>query len=89
MHAARARRWFWALTATAVVSMGGLYRGLHTASAGARVLLVGAGFPVLVASAVQAARIWLTLTAGPRAPAAVAAMRARRRRAAPNRRSSV
>jgi len=63
----RARRWFWMLLLVAVLAMGALYRGLHTAPGPTAGALVGTAVPVLLASGVQAARIWLAL-AGPPVP---------------------
>ncbi|UXY32301.1 hypothetical protein [Streptomyces sp. HUAS TT20] len=62
----RARRWFWALTATAVCASGVLYEGLRASpgpGAALRVLISGL---VLAASAVQAARIFAALVGRPR-----------------------
>jgi len=70
MHATgnrRALRWFWTLTAAAVLSMGVLHRGLHAAPGPRAGLLVGASTLVLAASGLQAARIWLVLSGPPRA----------------------
>ena len=67
MNPARARHWFWALTAVALAAMGGVYRGLHASTAWGAGLLVGACMPVLAASSLQAVRIWLALGGGARA----------------------
>ncbi len=64
----RARRWFWALTATAVLALGVLYQELRSAPGPATGLLVLVGSLVLAASTVQAARILAVLTRPPRLP---------------------
>ncbi|MEU2237208.1 hypothetical protein [Streptomyces vietnamensis] len=60
----RARRWFWALTALAVLAAGLLHTGLSAATGPGASLLVLVGGLVLTASVTQAARI-LTVLAGP------------------------
>jgi hypothetical protein len=60
----RARRWFWVLTATAVLAMGALHQALRSAPGPGTGMLVLAGALVLVLSVVQAARI-LAALAGP------------------------
>ncbi|WP_030587782.1 hypothetical protein [Streptomyces anulatus] len=64
----RARRWFWALTTTAVLATGVLYEALRSAPGPGTGLLVLASALVLAASAVQAARILTVLTSPPRLP---------------------
>lgn len=59
----RARRWFWMLTATAVLLMGALSHGLRSAPGPTTGMLVLVSSLVLAASVVQAARI-LTVLAG-------------------------
>lgn len=63
----RARRWFWALTITAIAAMGLLYRLLGAAASPGTALLVLVSSLVLVASTIQAARILVRLT-GPARP---------------------
>ncbi|MCX5173860.1 hypothetical protein OG616_38400 [Streptomyces antibioticus] len=65
----RARRWFWALTTTAVLATGVLYQGLRSAPGPGTGLLVLASALVLAAAAVQAARILTVLAGPPRLPA--------------------
>lgn len=62
----RARHWFWALTTIAVFAAGALDQGLHAAPGPGTVMLVLVSALVLVASAVQAARIWAVLAGPPR-----------------------
>ncbi|MCZ4508736.1 hypothetical protein O3Q52_11075 [Streptomyces sp. ActVer] len=62
----RARRWFWALTATAILATGRLYYGLQSAPGPATGILVLGSSLMLAASVVQAARILAALTAPPR-----------------------
>ncbi|MFF7642927.1 hypothetical protein [Streptomyces canus] len=61
----RARRWSWALTATAVLAMGTLPHGLRSPPGPATGILVRVSTLVMAASAVQAAR---TRRAGRPAP---------------------
>ncbi|MGW5723388.1 hypothetical protein ACWEVP_44980 [Amycolatopsis sp. NPDC003865] len=62
----RARRWFWTLTVIAILAMSGLYRELGAApGAGTALLTLLAGL-VLLASSVQAARIFTRLAGPPR-----------------------
>ena len=61
--ATRARRWFSALTATAVFSTGRLYYGLRAEPGPATGLLVLGSALLLIGSLVQAARILAALTA--------------------------
>ena len=62
----RARRWFWLLTLTAIVAMGGLYRELHAAPSPVTGLLTLLSALVLAASTIQAGRILAKLTRPPR-----------------------
>lgn len=64
----RARRWFWALTATAVLAAGGLDHGLRSAPGPGTGMLTLVSALVLTASVVQAARILTVLTKPPRLP---------------------
>lgn len=64
----RARRWFWTLTASAVLAMGGLYRGLHSAPGTGAATLVAVGSMVAGPRTVQAARILTALAGPPRIP---------------------
>ncbi|WP_327313170.1 hypothetical protein [Streptomyces sp. NBC_01235] len=64
----RARRWFWALSSTAVCAAGALYEGLRAAPGPGTGLLVLTGAVVLAVSAVQAARILALLAGRPRPP---------------------
>ncbi|MEV0411178.1 hypothetical protein AB0I68_10325 [Streptomyces sp. NPDC050448] len=64
----RARRWFWALTTTAVLAAGVLYQGLRSAPGPGTGPLVLASALLLAASAVQAARILAVLAGPPRLP---------------------
>ncbi|WP_328690317.1 hypothetical protein OHA74_14220 [Streptomyces phaeochromogenes] len=68
VNARRARRWFWTLLTVAVLAMGALYQGLRATPGAGTGLLVAISALVLVASAVQAARILTTLTGPPRFP---------------------
>ncbi len=83
----RARRWFWTLLLVAVLAMGVLYRGLQTAPGPTAGALVGTAVPVLLASGVQAVRIWLALAGPPALPSRWRiTRRSPRRRARPQRR---
>lgn len=57
----RARRWFWRLLVVSILLMGGGYRAVYAEPG----LLTGAAFLVLstllVATLVQAARVWIAL----------------------------
>ncbi|MFF6829150.1 hypothetical protein [Streptomyces longwoodensis] len=59
----RARRWFWALTATAVLAAGRLYYGLRSDPGPATAIIVLGSSLMLAASVIQAARILAALTA--------------------------
>ncbi|MFD0274239.1 hypothetical protein ACFVHB_10065 [Kitasatospora sp. NPDC127111] len=50
----------------AILSSGAVYQGMQAARATYGALLVGVGVPLLAASSVQAARIWLALAGPPR-----------------------
>ncbi|MGW0751141.1 hypothetical protein [Streptomyces sp. NPDC002587] len=65
----RARRWFWALTTTAVLAAGVFHQVLRSAPSPGTGLLVLVSALVLAASANQAARILAVLAAPPRLPA--------------------
>ncbi|MEU0684994.1 MULTISPECIES: hypothetical protein [Streptomyces] len=70
----RAQRWFWTLTAVAVLATGVLYQSLRATASPVTGTVVAVSALVLAASAVQAARILTVLAGPPRLP------RLRRRR---------
>ncbi|MCX4584097.1 hypothetical protein [Streptomyces sp. NBC_01481] len=76
----RARRWFWTLTATAVLAMGALSHGLRSAPGPTTGILVLGSSLALAASALQTARILAVLVGPPCLP--LPGPRARRRSAA-------
>ena len=64
----RARRWFWTLTAVAVLATGVLYQSLRAAASPVTGTVVAVSSLVLAASVVQAARILIVLAGPPRLP---------------------
>lgn len=63
----RARRWFWFLVVTAIVLMGILYRTLSSEPGPRTATLFVLVAVLLLASTVQAVRVWLALEAPGRA----------------------